>query len=32
MFMLQEYEEYVPFDVAWAYQVKEQGEYVVLAK
>ncbi|KAH5074864.1 hypothetical protein HBH95_138300 [Parastagonospora nodorum] len=32
MFMLQEYEEYVPFDIAWAYQVKEQGEYAILAK
>jgi hypothetical protein len=32
MFMLQEYEEYVPFDIAWAYQVKEQGEYALLAK
>ncbi|KAF2036042.1 hypothetical protein EK21DRAFT_52351, partial [Setomelanomma holmii] len=32
MFMLAEYEDYVPFDVAWAYQVKEAGEYAVLAK
>jgi hypothetical protein len=32
MFMLQEYEDYVPFEIAWAYQVKEQGEYAVLAK
>jgi hypothetical protein len=32
IFMLSEYEEYVPFDVAWQYQVKEQGEYSVLAK
>lgn len=32
MFMLQEYESFVPFDVAWAFQVKEQGEYSILAK
>jgi hypothetical protein len=32
IFMLQEYEEYVPFEVSWAYQVKEQGEYAILAK
>jgi hypothetical protein len=32
MFMLQEYEDYIPFDTAWAYQVKEQGEYAILAK
>jgi len=32
IFMLQQYEEYVPFDVQWAYQVKEQGEYATLAK
>jgi hypothetical protein len=30
--MLNDYEDYVSFDVAWAYQVKEQGEYAILAK
>ena len=32
MFMLHEYEDYVSFETAWAYQVKEQGEYAILAK
>jgi hypothetical protein len=32
IFMLQEYEEYVPFEVTWSYQIKEQGEYAILAK
>ena len=32
MLMLENYEEHVDFDVAWAYQVKEQGEYATLAK
>lgn len=32
IFMLQDYDEYVPFDIAWAYQVKEQGEYATLPK
>jgi hypothetical protein len=32
IFMLEEYEEYVPFEVAWGYQVKQAGEYSVLAK
>lgn len=31
-FTLDVYEEYLPFEVAWAFQVKEQGEYSVLAK
>ncbi|CAA9960022.1 RING finger domain containing protein [Pyrenophora teres f. maculata] len=30
--MLADYEDHVPFDVAWAYQEKEQGEYAILAK
>jgi hypothetical protein len=30
--MLEDYEEYVPFEVAWGYQVKQAGEYSVLAK
>ncbi|KAF1851888.1 uncharacterized protein K460DRAFT_270383 [Cucurbitaria berberidis CBS 394.84] len=30
--MLQDYEDYVPFEIAWAYQAKEQGEYAILAK
>lgn len=32
MFMLSEYEDYVPFESSWAYQVKEAGEYAILAK
>ncbi|CAO2651208.1 Nn.00g095050.m01.CDS01 [Neocucurbitaria sp. VM-36] len=32
MFMLHEYEDYIPFETAWAYQVKEQGEYAILPK
>jgi hypothetical protein len=32
IFSLDLYEAYVPFDVQWAYQMKEQGEYSVLAK
>ncbi|KAH7075857.1 hypothetical protein BKA63DRAFT_565907 [Paraphoma chrysanthemicola] len=32
MFALDDYEDYVPFDISWAYQVKEHGEYAVLAK
>jgi hypothetical protein len=32
MLLLQDYESYVPFDVAWDYQMKEQGEYAILAK
>ncbi|KAF3047992.1 hypothetical protein E8E12_005103 [Didymella heteroderae] len=32
IFLLDLYEQYVPFDVQWAYQMKEQGEYSVLAK
>ncbi|KAH7090295.1 hypothetical protein FB567DRAFT_287853 [Paraphoma chrysanthemicola] len=32
IFALEDYEDYVPFDISWAYQVKEQGEYAVLAK
>ncbi|KAH8730468.1 hypothetical protein GQ44DRAFT_700366 [Phaeosphaeriaceae sp. PMI808] len=32
MFILDEYDEHVPFDIAWAYQVKEQGEYATLKK
>lgn len=32
IFLLHDYEQYVDFDTAWAYQVKEQGEYAVLAK
>ena len=32
MFMLQDYENHLPFEVSWAYQVKEQGEYAILAK
>ncbi|KAA8618715.1 RING finger domain-containing protein [Pyrenophora tritici-repentis] len=30
--LLEDYEDHVPFDVAWAYQKKEQGEYAILAK
>lgn len=30
--LLATYEAYVDFDVKWAYQLKEQGEYSVLAK
>ncbi|KAL5114843.1 hypothetical protein ACEQ8H_007272 [Pleosporales sp. CAS-2024a] len=32
MFILEDYEELVPFDISWAYQVKEQGEYSILIK
>ncbi|KAL6710827.1 hypothetical protein ACN47E_007884 [Coniothyrium glycines] len=32
LFILEDFEDYVPFDIAWAYQVKEQGEYAILAK
>jgi hypothetical protein len=32
MFMLEDYEDYVPFEVAWAHQMKQQGEYSILAK
>jgi hypothetical protein len=32
MFILDDYEEHVPFDIAWQYRVKEQGEYAILAK
>ncbi|KAF1828664.1 hypothetical protein BDW02DRAFT_584306 [Decorospora gaudefroyi] len=32
MFMLADYAEYVPVEMAWAYQVKEQGEYAILAR
>jgi hypothetical protein len=32
IFLLHDYEESVDFDVAWDFQVKEQGEYSVLAK
>lgn len=32
IFFLGEYEDYVPFEIAWPYQVKEQGEYAVLPK
>jgi hypothetical protein len=32
MLMLEEFEDYMPFEVAWAYRVKEQGEYAILAK
>ncbi|KAJ4381375.1 hypothetical protein N0V86_003724 [Didymella sp. IMI 355093] len=32
IFLLDLYEAYVPFDVQWAFQMKEQGEYSVLAK
>lgn len=32
IFLLSEYEEYVPFETAWAFQLKEQGEYAILAR
>jgi hypothetical protein len=32
VFLLQDYEEHVPADVALAYQTKERGEYAILAK
>lgn len=32
IFLLSEYEDYVPFETAWAYQLKEQGEYAVQAR
>jgi hypothetical protein len=32
IFLLQEYEDYVPFEISWPYQVKEHGEYATLAK
>ena len=32
MFLLDLYEAYIPFEVQWAYKMKEQGEYSVLAK
>jgi hypothetical protein len=32
IFLLEEYEQCVPFDISWAYQMKVQGEYAVLAK
>ncbi|KAF1941973.1 hypothetical protein EJ02DRAFT_346572 [Clathrospora elynae] len=32
MFMLEDYEDYVPFEAAWAYQMKQSGEYAILAK
>ncbi|KAF1925423.1 uncharacterized protein M421DRAFT_70024 [Didymella exigua CBS 183.55] len=32
IFLLDLYDGCVPFDVQWAYQMKEQGEYSVLAK
>ncbi|KAI4657741.1 uncharacterized protein J4E78_006129 [Alternaria triticimaculans] len=32
MFVLDEYEDYLPWEVSWAYQVKQQGEYTILAK
>ncbi|KAF3008822.1 hypothetical protein E8E13_010704 [Curvularia kusanoi] len=32
IFLLEVYEPHLEFDVSWAYQVKEQGEYAVLAK
>jgi hypothetical protein len=32
IFLLDLYESYVPFDVQWAFQMKEMGEYSVLAK
>jgi hypothetical protein len=32
VFMLEDYEEHVPFEISWSYQVKEQGEYAILAK
>lgn len=32
IFLLDEYEDLVPFDIAWAYQVKEQGEFAILAR
>jgi hypothetical protein len=32
IFLLQDYEDHVPFEVSWPYQVKEHGEYATLAK
>ncbi|KAF1358876.1 hypothetical protein EJ07DRAFT_121996 [Lizonia empirigonia] len=32
IFLLDQYEAYVSFEVQWAFQAKEQGEYSVLAK
>ncbi|CAN9397112.1 unnamed protein product [Alternaria alternata] len=32
MFMLEDYEDYTSFEIAWAYQMKQQGEYSILAK
>lgn len=32
IFLLDRYEDFVPFEVQWAFQLKEQGEYSVLAK
>ncbi|KAF2629593.1 hypothetical protein BU25DRAFT_318935, partial [Macroventuria anomochaeta] len=32
IFLLDLYESHIPFDVQWAFQMKEQGEYSVLAK
>ncbi|KAH6841822.1 hypothetical protein B0T12DRAFT_319595, partial [Alternaria alternata] len=32
MFMLEDYEDYISFEIAWAYQMKQQGEYSILAK
>lgn len=32
IFILEQYEEHVPFEISWAYRVKEQGEYATLAK
>ncbi|KAG9185256.1 hypothetical protein G6011_07800 [Alternaria panax] len=32
MFMLEDYEDHVPFETVWAYQMKQQGEYSILAK
>jgi hypothetical protein len=32
IFLLEEYGSYVPFEVSWAYQVKQHGEYAFLAK
>jgi hypothetical protein len=31
-FMLAEYENHLPFEVAWEFQIKEQGEYSVQKK
>ncbi|KAL1600052.1 hypothetical protein SLS59_006126 [Nothophoma quercina] len=32
IFLLDTYEAHIPFEVQWAFQMKEQGEYSVLAK